>query len=99
MAQRRLIQDFHYPGHEEPTARWVLGRDAGGGRDYLVHLAMPRFVAKVGEDEDDGLLASFAYALQDGRSLYDFVWLDEPPTSTRLLKLLEAAEDVLHGQD
>lgn len=82
----------HHAGHEAPTANWVVGRDAFGTQQYVLHTGAPGFFAKISDDEDGGALSSFSYAMTDGRSLYDFVWLDDPPAGNSLRDVLRQAD-------
>lgn len=82
-------------GHESPTAEWVVGVDAFGTQQYIFHTSEPCFLAKVAANEDEGVLSDLSYALNDGRSLYDFVWFDELPGQDALRALLRVADDAV----
>ncbi len=91
----QLTEKIHYPSHVRAVARWLVGQDAFEDQAYLVHTEYPAFFAKVGIDEDEGLLSGVSYAMRDDRSLYDFVWYDPFPGETGFLSLMREAEDAL----
>lgn len=84
-----------FPGHVAPTARWVIGRDPYGDSRYLIHNDGPRFTAKIGRDENEGVLSGLSYELPDGRSLYDFIWLDPLPNERAFRTLMSSAVEAL----
>lgn len=86
---------IHHAGHDSPTAGWIVGRDALGPTRYLLHTIPPAFVAKIAPDEDTGILSELSYAMQDGRSLYDFIWFDPAPPEPVLHEILAEAERVI----
>jgi len=83
-----------YDGHESPTARWILGRDAQDVR-YILHVGTPAFLAKVAFDEETGVLSGLSYALINGGSLYDFLWFDDHPGDAAFRNLMLEAEQAL----
>lgn len=75
--------------------KWLLGISTSG-RQYLIHTRTPRFTCELfGEDDTAGILAPFSYGLEDGRTLANFVFNDEPPHGERLRDLLQSAENQL----
>lgn len=94
MNQRHAVSQTHehHQGHELPTARWVVGHDAFGRQAYVVHTAEPAFIAKLSSDSDEGVLSGLSFAMQDGRSLYDFLWHDSPPDGRAFDELLRQCE-------
>ena len=94
MSQRHGMSQTHehHHGHEQPTARWVVGHDAFGRQAYLVHTAEPAFMAKLGSHPDEGVLSGLSFAMHDGRSLYDFLWYDSQPERPAFDELLQEAQ-------
>jgi len=84
-----------YDGHESPTAKWILGRDAYANVRYIIHVAAPAFLAKVAPDDETGILSGLSYALSNGRSLYDFLWFNEHPGDAAFRELMREAEAAL----
>lgn len=77
------------------TAKWIFGQDAFTAQDYFVHTEYPAFLAKIGHSEREGILAPLSYGTKDGRSFYDFIWLDPYPGDIPFLALMREAEDAL----
>lgn len=96
MAHARLqaLRTRSYEGHESPTADWLVGSDPCRTQTYIVHVAEPRFVAKVGVDEA-GVLAPLSYGTESGATIYDFLWFEPVPSEEELRRLLLEAEQVL----
>lgn len=95
-----------------PRDEWVLGDGVtadGRQREYIVHLAPPRFVARIVECDDTGLpmpdeepadvLSGVVY-VADGSDpdsstvLCEIEWIDEVPPG-QITQLLEAAADAI----
>ena len=62
---------------------WIIGagvelEDEDGGQQYVIHLAAPRFICKLGSDEEQHFGLTYACAC-GGEEFFDFIWLDEPP--------------------
>jgi len=86
-----------HQGHADPTATWIVGRDAFGDQAYIMHTVSPAFIAKLGRREEDGILSGLAYATSDDRSIYDFVWFEEFPSSGLFQRLMREAETALRS--
>lgn len=79
----------------QPHEEWILGVSESG-RLYLIHSEAPRFICEIFLAGDDrGVLDSFSFGLADERSLANFVFIDEPPHSPELRKLLMEADRFL----
>lgn len=93
-----------------PRDEWVIG-DAvtadGRRREYIVHLAPPRFVARIVACDDDGapepseqpadILSGVVYAADAWTLLCEIDWIDEPDPG-QVVQLLEAAADAIDLQ-
>jgi hypothetical protein len=88
-----------HSSHEAPTASWIFGRDADGEQRYVIHTEAPAFIAKLADNDEEGVLSGLSYALSDGRSLYDFIWFDEVPAENELRTLLAEAERAVESQE
>ena len=82
-------------GHVSPIARWIIGRDAFSEQEYLFHTEYPVFFAKVGRDDETGILSGLSFAMRGQGSLYDFFWFDPFPENAAFLELMREAEDAL----
>jgi len=91
-------ENKQHPGHESPTANWIVGRDAHETQSYIIHTAAPRFIAKLAADNLEGTLSVLSCALSDGRTVYDFVWLDQPPAQmSDLRRIVDGVEKALES--
>lgn len=91
---------------EWPRDEWIVGEGPPPDRrEYLIHTAPPRFIARVvaldvitdepEPDEDPVGLAGVVYDSGDSR-LCKFVWIDPAPTDpTALTRLVDRAADQL----
>ena len=86
-----------------PRDEWILG-DGQDGREYIVHAAPPRFVARVVMvDEATGLPApaeepadvagGIVYVVDEGTVLCEIEWIDEVDPG-QVTPLIEAAADI-----
>ncbi len=72
---------------------WLLAADHEEKREYLIHLWVPRFVARIGEAKAcDGLTFSLR---DDGEEIFAFTWIDPPPHEDALRELLRGAQAAL----
>jgi hypothetical protein len=85
-----------HPGHEHPTADWLLAADPAGRHRYIVHGAHPAFLAKVTDDQAEGVLSGLSYGRASGGTVYDFIWFDDFPGEEAFRTLMRLAEEVLH---
>lgn len=67
---------------------WLIAEDLYGRREYLVHLAAPRFIARL-VDGDDFDPVGIALRIDDEVALVEFVWLDAEPGHDGLLALAQ----------
>jgi hypothetical protein len=79
---------------------WIIGQCPEGVREYLVHLTVPRFIARImiNEDEDSGGMADarHAHATAGGETIVITQWIDPPPQSgARISDLFAEAERVI----
>ena len=90
-----------------PRDEWVVGDAVGADgrrREYVVHLAPPRFVARVVALDPDGqpeqpeepadVSSGVCYAVDDATLLCEIDWIDTPPPA-HITALLEAAADAV----
>jgi len=81
-----------------PTDEWIVGTDAEGLREYIIHTRAPRFVARVAIDGDGSvdLISGVTYACRAGELICEVAWMDTPPTSEpEVLDLFQRAEAVI----
>lgn len=92
-----------------PRDEWILGDALGGDgtrREYIVHTAAPRFVARIVAADDDGepepgehpadTLSGVVYS-SDGYLICEIEWIDDP-RSGEITQLMEAAADEIDRQ-
>lgn len=90
-----------------PRDEWMAGDGVtadGRAREYIVHLAPPRFVARVVAIDDSGLpeaaeepadvLTGIVYSAAEGTLLCEIDWIDQPRPG-EITQLMEAAADAL----
>jgi len=88
-----------------PRDAWIVGDGAEQGREYVVHVKRPRFVARAIAVGDDGLpepgeqpadiLTGIVYS-GDGYMIAEIVWIDPPPAGPgAMYRLLEQAADAI----
>ena len=70
---------------------WLWGDNVGGARSYIIHTSVPRFICRIGDD--DQVHPPFEYELADEEGLFDFIWIDPPPEDLTVL-LTEAEQFV-----
>ena len=74
---------------------WIVGQGTRGiGNDYVVHLARPRFVARILEYDSRAaadLPPASMYAVKGGYVLSDLRWIDRPPLGGACDELLDRA--------
>jgi hypothetical protein len=82
---------------------WIIGADPDGEREYIVHTAYPRFIARIYLDEDELMVCdddrggnagqSLDIVNQDGDAATICVlrWDDPPPADERIDALLRDA--------
>lgn len=84
-----------------PRDEWIVGDGVtadGRPREYVVHVAPPRFVARVVDEDDPGeapadVLSGTVYA-SEGYVLCEIDWIDQPDPG-QVTQLLEAACDAI----
>lgn len=92
-----------------PRDEWILGDALGGDgkrREYIVHTAAPRFVARVVAADDDSepepgehpadTLSGTVYS-SDGYLICEIEWIDDPRPG-EITQLMEAAADEIDRQ-
>jgi hypothetical protein len=81
----------------EKLPAWLIATDEECSRHFVIRTTEPRFVAELfGEDDEEGILAApLSFPLEDGRTLANFLWYDEPPAD--LLPAIVPAEKVLRN--
>lgn len=90
-----------------PRDEWVVGDGVSGDgrrREYIVHLAEPRFVARIVATDEDGqplaeeypadVLSGIVYAADDETVFCEIEWWDQPKAG-HITLLMESAADVL----
>lgn len=91
-----------------PRDEWLIG-DARGGdgqqREYIVHLQVPRFSARIVMRDDDGdplaseqpadVVSGTVYA-SENYCLCEIDWIDQPRPG-EITQLMEAAADAIDG--
>lgn len=91
-----------------PRDEWVIG-DAltgdGRPREYIMHIAPPRFVARIVEVDESGhpakgeqpadVIAGTVYNVDDSTLLCEIDWIEQPPAG-QITQLLDAAADAIH---
>ena len=93
-----------------PRDEWMIGDAMGGDgrrREYIAHLQVPRFVARIVQCDDDGLpmpdekpadiLTGVVYSSEQ-YVLAEITWIDEVAPN-EIVKWLEAAADAIDGAD
>jgi hypothetical protein len=77
-------------------ARWVFGMNEHG-EACLVHLAVPRFsarIARAGADPGEWMgRPGVLRVLRSGEELHHFDWMDPEPDGALLERVLDEAED------
>lgn len=101
---RRILGVGDTVNAEWPRDEWITGNAAGGQREYIIHTARPRFIARVVNVNDEGLpvagevpadtLTGVCYSAGDS-VICEIVWIDPPPAEAKLLALMDAAADAL----
>lgn len=76
---------------------WLLAYDVHSGRWYLIHMARPRFVCRVADEDDATEPAGLHYITAKEQDLCEFVWLDPPPED--LTAIMNEAEQYLADYD
>ena len=95
-----------HPAGPWPRDEWIIG-EGQDGREYVVHSAPPRFIARVVmTDEKDGtpldseepadLVGGIVYAADPGTVLCEIDWIDEPQPS-EITALMEAAAEAIEA--
>lgn len=70
---------------------WLIAADPNEDREYMIHLAPPRFVARIGDgDASRGLVLSLRE-----EDLFDFTWVDPQPGEEELQRLVKAAQKTI----
>lgn len=90
-----------------PRDEWMIGDGVTDGRrqrEYIVHLAPPRFIARIVAVDEDGepepderpvdVLSGLVYS-SDPYLLCEIAWIDPPPSAGHLTALFEAAADAV----
>jgi hypothetical protein len=86
-------------GRKQPDT-WIFGQSARGDRRYVVHTGKPAFVAELfAECDPNGILHGLSYDLADGRSLANFMFLEEPTDEVAKHKLLRRAGRLVERLD
>lgn len=67
---------------------WLVAADPDEEREYIIHLAPPRFIARLG---DGGARSGLVMSLSEG-DLFDFSWIDPQPGEEELRRLLKGAQ-------
>jgi hypothetical protein len=80
-----------------PRDEWIIGTDAEGSREYIIHTRAPRFVARLAqEDGHADLLTGITYACGSGETLCEVAWIDAAPMDEpSLLDLFQRAETAI----
>lgn len=92
-----------------PRDEWVIG-DAltgdGRPREYIMHIAPPRFVARIVEVDKAGhptscerpadVISGTVYNVDVSTVLCEIDWIDNPPPAGQIPQLLDAAADAIH---
>ena len=81
------------PRRDIVAPEWVIGEDAGGASEYVVHLASPRFIARV--DDAEELHSGLSVMVDEDDQLCDMVWLELPQPEPEARKWLMRAAAVL----
>lgn len=89
-----------------PRDEWIIG-DGRDGREYIVHTAPPRFVARIVAVDGDGnpepgeepadVISGTVYAIDDATVICEIEWIDKPRAG-EVTQLLEAAADAIERQ-
>lgn len=77
------------------TPEWIIGTAPGGDHRFIVHTIAPRFVARVGTDEE--LMDGFAWITCAGEQIGEALWFDVPPPDHILRPLMVQAEAALEA--
>lgn len=68
-----------------PRDEWIIGSDAEGQREYIIHTRAPRFIARIASDDEEigtaDRITGITYACAGGETLCEVVWQDPMPTS------------------
>lgn len=94
-----------------PRDEWVIGDGVTGdgrAREYIIHVAAPRFVARIVACDADGqplpeeapadVISGVVYAIDPETVLCEIEWIDEPSPG-QIAALLEAAADAIEATD
>ena len=85
-----------FRGHNE----WILGLNVTRTREFLIHTAYPRFVARLVQCRDGIIredempvrfLEGVSYTIDSRTMLCEVQWIDPQPTGKRLTDLFEMA--------
>jgi len=76
---------------------WLVGENINGSRQYIIHIALPRFIAEILDDSDRMRLAPLQWQMQNGQWLSDFLWIDKPPEDLTIL--INEAEEFIEEYD
>ena len=75
--------------------KWIVGIGSESGLDYVIHTRFPRFLAKIAEPEDGGMVNTIdglTYSLRSGAVLCEFIWSAPIPDEGELISLLRQAD-------
>lgn len=94
------LMDSTAPNTAWPRDEWIIGEGIDRRREYIVHTASPRFIARVVECEVDGLPIQEQQPADavSGITLCEIVWIDQPQLGA-VTALLEAACNALEDNN
>lgn len=81
------------PRRDIVVPEWVIGEESGAEREYIVHLASPRFIAHV--DDAEELHSGLSVMVDEDDQLCDLVWLEMPQPEAEARKWMLKAAAVL----
>ena len=91
-----------------PRDEWIIGDGVASAREYIVHTAPPRFIARIVACDADGrpepgeqpadLVSGAVYAIDEATVLCEVEWIDKPRAG-EVTQLLEAAADAIERAD
>lgn len=83
-----------------PNDEWLIAENENGRRQYLIHTTAPRFWCRLCDDDEDYPMSGLTAELDNGQTLADFTWFDQPPVDDAvLLSLFREASDAIDLYD
>ncbi len=81
-----------------PRDEWIIGTDAEGERDYIIHTRAPRFMARFVSEDAAYDIEGLTYETAGGEVICEIAWIDpaplDDPSRLDLMQRAETAIDI-----